>query len=135
MSEQNSIWASLRTLVDPKTIPFLISQGVLPKLLPVGTLVLGLILAFLWAYVISPTVYTGAGPVHLSDDWKQEYIKQVAWQLAANAKQSGLNEFARAKILDQYADLLESLHRGGPARRIGPADWPMFDWPIRQWKE
>ena len=49
MSEQNSIWASLKTLVDPKTIPFLISQGVLPKLLPVGTLVLGMILAFLWA--------------------------------------------------------------------------------------
>jgi len=84
MSEQNSIWASLKTLIDPKTIPFLISQGVLPKLLPVGTLALGMILAFLWAYVISPTVYTGASPVHLSDDYKQEYVKQVAWELAAN---------------------------------------------------
>jgi len=98
MSEQNSIWASLKTLVDPKTIPFLISQGVLPKLLPVGTLVLGMILAFLWAYVISPTVYTGASPVHLSDDYKQEYIKQVAWELATNPNDPNMQSTAQRQL-------------------------------------
>src|SRR5215813_6125628 len=66
MSEQNSTWDSIKTLFDPKTIPFLISQGVLPKLLPVGTALLGMLLAFIWAYLIAPTVYTGAGPVNLA---------------------------------------------------------------------
>lgn len=56
----------------------------LPKLVPVGLLLLGLILGFLWAYVISPNVYTSAEPVHLGESWKQEYVKQVAWQLAAS---------------------------------------------------
>src|SRR6185369_15633457 len=77
------MWESIKSLFSPKTIPFLISQGVGPKLLPVGTLALGLILGFVWAYVISPNVYTGAGPVNLSDSWKQEYVKQVAWQFSA----------------------------------------------------
>jgi len=81
--ESNSTWDSIKSLFSPKTIPFLISQGVVPKLLPVGTLLVGLILGFLWAYVLSPTVYTGAGPVNLSNDWKGEYIKQVAWQYSA----------------------------------------------------
>src|SRR5258708_31750669 len=90
--EEKSIWASLRTLVDPKTIPFLISQGVGPKLFPVGTFLLGMILAFIWAYAISPTVNVGSGPVNLSDSWKQEYVKQVAWQLqAAGADQNAQN--------------------------------------------
>ncbi|MEP7287259.1 MAG: hypothetical protein ABI947_16005 [Chloroflexota bacterium] len=88
MSESNSIWASLKTLIDPKTIPFLISQGVLPKLLPVGTLLLGLALGFIWAYILAPTVYTGAGPVNLSESWQTEYVKQVAWQLQATNDES-----------------------------------------------
>jgi hypothetical protein len=81
--QSNSTWDSIKSLFSPKTIPFLISQGVGPKLLPVGTLVIGLILGFVWAYVISPNVYTGAGPVNLSESWKQEYVKQVAWQFSA----------------------------------------------------
>jgi hypothetical protein len=67
-------------LVDPKTIPFLISQGVPRKLLPVGTFLLGIILAFLWAYVISPNVNTASEPVHLGESWKEEWVKQAAWQ-------------------------------------------------------
>ncbi|MCC7205937.1 MAG: hypothetical protein IT323_01435 [Anaerolineae bacterium] len=70
-------------MVDPKTIPFLISQGVPRKLLPVGTFLLGIILAFLWAYVISPNVYTAAEPVHLGESWKREWVKQAAWQYEA----------------------------------------------------
>jgi hypothetical protein len=83
--QSSTIWQSLKTLVDPKTIPFLISQGVPRKLLPVGTLLLGMILAFLWAYAISPNVYTAAEPVHLGESWKREYVKQVAWQYNAAA--------------------------------------------------
>ncbi len=71
---------SIKSLFSPKTIPFLISQGVVPKLLPVGTLVLGILLGFIWAYGIAPTVYTAAEPVHLGDSWKREFVKQVAWQ-------------------------------------------------------
>src|SRR5437868_15495251 len=82
--ESNSTWDSIKSLFSPKTIPFLISQGVVPKLLPVGTLLVGLILGFLWTYVLSPTVYTGAGPVNLSNDWKEIYVKQVAWKYSAS---------------------------------------------------
>ncbi|HRE47670.1 MAG TPA: hypothetical protein PLD47_08095 [Aggregatilineales bacterium] len=82
-SSQRTILQSLRTLVDPKTIPFLISQGVPRKLFPLGTFLLGIILAFLWAYVISPNVYTAAEAVHLGDSWKREYVKQTAWQYSA----------------------------------------------------
>lgn len=82
--ESNSIWQSLRSLVDPKTIPFLISQGVPRKLFPVATLLIGMILAFLWAYVVSPVISTAADPAQLSMDWKQEYVKQAAWQYAAS---------------------------------------------------
>jgi hypothetical protein len=57
---------------------------ILPKLVPVGLLLLGLILGFIWAYGISPVVYTAAEPVNLGESWKQEYVKQVAWQLAAS---------------------------------------------------
>jgi hypothetical protein len=56
----------------------------LPKLVPVGLLLLGLILGFVWAYGISPNVYTAAEPVNLGLSWKEEYIKQVAWQLQAS---------------------------------------------------
>src|SRR5476649_1031624 len=109
MSQQNSVWASLKTLVDPKTIPFLISQGVLPKLLPVGTLLLGIVAAFIWAYMISPTVYTGAGPVNLSDDWKQEYVKQVAWQLQAHNNDQPSQDNARIQLdhLGNAADVVD----------------------------
>ena len=74
---------SLKSLVSPKTIPFLVSQGVVPKLLPVVTAAIGLALGFIWAYLIAPTVFVGGSPVNLSDSWKQEYIKQVAWQYSA----------------------------------------------------
>ncbi|HLY25503.1 MAG TPA: hypothetical protein VKQ72_04125 [Aggregatilineales bacterium] len=110
--EEKSIWASLKTLIDPKTIPFLISQGVGPKLFPVGTFLLGMILAFIWAYVVSPTVNVGSGPVNLSDSWKQEYVKQVAWQMqaaggsgnqdAVNNAQNQLKRLGNAKeVLDE----------------------------------
>jgi len=56
----------------------------IPKLVPVGLLLLGLLLGFVWAYGIRPMVYTAAEPVNLGESWKQEYIKQVAWQLSAS---------------------------------------------------
>jgi len=56
----------------------------LPKLVPVGVLLIGLILGFLWAYRISPNIYTAAEPVNLGTSWKQEYVKQIAWQYAAS---------------------------------------------------
>src|SRR5258708_2767530 len=97
--ESNSTWDSIKSLVSPKTIPFLISQGVVPKLLPVGTLLLGIILAFVWAYLLFPTAYTGAAPVNLESSQKQEYIKQVAWQLQATG-----NQDAAKKALDALGD-------------------------------
>jgi hypothetical protein len=66
----------------------------LPKLVPVGLLLLGLILGFVWAYGISPNVYTAAEPVNLGASWKEEYVKQVAWQLSA----SGDQENARKQL-------------------------------------
>src|SRR3954447_14433257 len=106
--ESNSTWDSIKSLFSPKTIPFLISQGVVPKLLPVGTLLVGLILGFLWAYVLAPTVYTGAGPVNLSNDWKTEYVKQVAWQFSAthdteNAKNQLSKLGNAADVVNQMA--------------------------------
>src|SRR5215212_6152858 len=85
---QNSTWDSVKSLFSPKTIPFLISQGVVPKLFPVGMLLLGLILGFVWAYMLSPSVYTGAAPVNLSRDQKKDYIKLVAHEFAT-AQDSG----------------------------------------------
>ncbi len=121
MSQQNSIWASLRTLIDPKTIPFLISQGVLPKLLPVGTLLLGIIAGFIWAYAISPTVYTGAGPVNLSDSWKQEYIKQVAWELSANGDpQAQTNAKNQLDHLGNAADVLNRMMATNQDQTLAP---------------
>src|SRR5579859_6567027 len=101
--QSNSTWDSVKSLFSPKTIPFLISQGVVPKLLPVGTLLLGIILTFLWAYLIAPTVYTGAGPVNLSDSWKQEYVKQVGWQMQANGNSQAAQDNAK-KQLDALGD-------------------------------
>jgi hypothetical protein len=92
------MWESIKSLFSPKTIPFLISQGVGPKLLPVGTLVLGLILGFIWAYGIAPVVPIGAGPVNLSDSWKHEYVKQVAWQLQAEGNSDAARENARKQL-------------------------------------
>src|SRR5436305_4703753 len=98
MSDTNSTWDSIKSLFSPKTIPFLISQGVVPKLFPVGTLLLGIILTFLWVYLIAPNVYTGAGPVNLSDSWKQEYIKQVGWQLQANGNTQAAQDNAKKQL-------------------------------------
>jgi len=92
------MWESIKSLFSPKTIPFLISQGVGPKLLPVGTLILGIILGFIWAYGIAPVVPVGAGPVNLSDSWKREYVKQVAWQLQAEGNSDPARENARKQL-------------------------------------
>jgi hypothetical protein len=114
--ETTSIWQSIKSLFSPKTIPFLISQGVPRKLFPLVTLLLGMILAFLWAYVISPTVYTSAGPVYLSDSWKKEYVKQVAWQYFGSNGQSPakvqLQAVGNAK--DIVDGLLTELQAGQP---------------------
>lgn len=75
---------AVRSLFSKETLPMLIAQGVPGKLLPVGTLLLGLILGFLWAYTIAPNVYTAAEPVNLGQSWKNEYIKQTAWQYASS---------------------------------------------------
>jgi hypothetical protein len=56
----------------------------LPKLVPVGLLLLGLVLGFVWAYRISPSVYTAAEPVNLGKSWKEEWVKQAAWQYKAS---------------------------------------------------
>jgi hypothetical protein len=101
------MWESIKSLFSPKTIPFLISQGVVPKLIPVGTLILGLILGFIWAYGIAPTVYTAAEPVNLGESWKREYVKQVAWQMQAE----GNTENAQANAKRQLSFL-------GDAKRI-----------------
>ncbi|MBX3082480.1 MAG: hypothetical protein KF716_12660 [Anaerolineae bacterium] len=79
-----STWESVRSLFSPQTIPMLISQGVHKRLFPVGVLLLGLILGFVWAYIISPMVNISAEPVHLGSSWKEEWVKQVAWQASAS---------------------------------------------------
>ncbi len=91
---QRTTWQSIKTFFSPDTIPFLVSQGAPRRLLPVGTLLIGLILGFLWAYVISPNVYTAAEPVHLGESWKEEYIKQIAWQFSV----SGASEVAQRAL-------------------------------------
>jgi hypothetical protein len=87
----------------------LISQGVHKRLFPVGTMLLGLILGFLWAYVISPVVNITAEPVHLGPSWKTEYVKQVAWQLSASGdQQNAINQLSylgdAATIIKQMVD-------------------------------
>ncbi len=114
--ETTSIWQSIRSLFSPKTIPFLISQGVPRKLFPLGTLLLGMILAFLWAYVISPMVYTSAGPSYLSDSWKKEYVKQVAWQYFGSNGQSDAKTqlMAVGNAKDLVNSMLQELQAGQP---------------------
>jgi hypothetical protein len=43
-------------------------------------LILGVALGLLWAWQIAPMVWTDAGPVHLSDAHKQEWLKLAALQ-------------------------------------------------------
>jgi len=111
--KQNTLLQSLKTFVDPKTIPFLISQGVPRKLLPVGTLLLGMILAFFWAYAISPVVNTTAEPVHLGESWQKEYIKQAAWQYSAafsmGLDPTGANVTAQLNALGDAPKIIQSL--------------------------
>lgn len=104
---QRTTWQSIKTFFSPDTIPFLISQGAPRRLLPVGTLLIGMILGFVWAYLISPNVYVDAGPVHLSPSWKEEFIKQVAWQFGA----SGAAETAQRALdgLGNAADVLNAM--------------------------
>lgn len=104
---QRTTWQSIKTFFSPDTIPFLVSQGAPRRLLPVGTLLIGMILGFLWAYLISPNVYTDAGPVHLSESWKEEFVKQVAWQFGA----SGAAEVAQRALdgLGNAADVLNNM--------------------------
>jgi hypothetical protein len=87
----------------------LISQGVHKRLFPLGTMLLGLILGFLWAYVISPVVNITAEPVHLGTSWKTEYVKQVAWQLSASGDaQNAINQLNAlgdgATVINQMVD-------------------------------
>jgi hypothetical protein len=103
--ESRTFLQSLKTLVDPKTIPFLVAQGVPRKLLPLGTFLLGMAIAFLWAYMVSPNVYTGAEPVNLSDSWKSEYVKQVAWQYSAAKTDPTLAAIAEDNARKQLATI------------------------------
>ncbi len=104
---QRTTWQSIKTFFSPDTIPFLVSQGAPRRLLPVGTLLIGLILGFLWAYVISPNVYTAAEPVHLGESWKEEYVKQIAWQFSV----SQASEVAQRALdgLGNAGDLLNGM--------------------------
>jgi hypothetical protein len=105
------MWESIKSLFSPKTIPFLISQGVVPKLIPVGTLLLGLILGFIWAYGLAPTVYTAAEPVNLHDSWKQVFIKQVAWEMQAQGNTPEAQNYAKFQLdyLGNAGDLVDSM--------------------------
>ncbi len=116
------MWESIKSLFSPKTIPFLISQGVVPKLLPVATLILGMALGFIWAYVISPTVYTAAEPVHLGESWKREYVKQVAWQLQAegNTDQAKSNAQRQLNALGDAADVLKRMSNENQDATLAP---------------
>jgi hypothetical protein len=116
------MWESIKSLFSPKTIPFLISQGVVPKLLPVGTLILGLILGFIWAYGIAPTVYTAAQPVNLETSWKKEFIKQVAWQLDAegNSEQAQNNARRQLSYLGNGATLVQEMIATNADQNLAP---------------
>src|SRR5258708_38504642 len=122
MSQQNSTWDSIKTLFDPKTIPFLISQGAGPKLFPVGMLLIGMVLAFIWAYVIAPTTYYNAGFVNLDDFRKQEVIKQVAWELQAQGNSPQSQEAARTQLsqLGNAGTLLDRTIGGNTDSQLAP---------------
>jgi len=81
----------------------------IPKLLPVGALLLGLILGFIWAYQVSPNVYLNAEPVNLSDSWKQEYVKQVAWQFSATNDQA--NATKQLSYLGNAKEVIDEMLR------------------------
>jgi hypothetical protein len=55
-------------------------QRVRPQLIGVVVLTLGLILGLGWAYVIAPTIWTDAQPIHLHASYQQEWVKMVADQ-------------------------------------------------------
>jgi len=59
------------------------TYNLVPRLIPVGALLVGLLLGFFVAYNIAPNVYLNAEPVNLSQDYQQEYVKMVAWQYYA----------------------------------------------------
>src|SRR5215813_13925453 len=106
---------SLKSLVSPKTIPFLISQGVVPKLLPVLTLTLGVLLGFIWAYGIAPTIFRDATPVYLNESAKQDYVKQVAWELqASNDDNIAKAQLARLGNADQVVAQLIQKNQADP---------------------
>ncbi len=79
----------------------------IPKLVPVGLLLLGLILGFVWAYGLSPNVYTAAQPVNLGDSWKRDYIKQVAWQYSASSDKA--NATQELSYLGNAKDILDKM--------------------------
>ncbi len=45
------------------------------------TLILGVVLGILWGYMVEPVVWTDAGPAHLENSYKKQWIKLVASQL------------------------------------------------------
>ncbi|MHB8629551.1 MAG: hypothetical protein ACYDBJ_13790 [Aggregatilineales bacterium] len=83
------------------------TYNIIPRLMPVGFLLLGLILGFIWTYSLSPNVYTSAEPVNLGDSWKQEYVKQVAWQFAASGDQA--NATKQLSALGNAKDVLTEM--------------------------
>ena len=83
------------------------TYNIIPKLIPVGCLLLGLLLGFIWTYGVSPNIYTNAEPVNLGDTWKQEYIKQVAWQFAASGDQT--NAKTQLSALGNAQDVLNEM--------------------------
>ncbi len=83
------------------------TYNLIPKLIPVGALLLGLLLGFIWTYGLSPNIYTNAEPVNMGDSWKQEYIKQVAWQFAASGDQG--NATKQLSALGNAKDVLNEM--------------------------
>jgi len=97
------------------------TYNLIPKLVPVGILLLGVILGFIWTYWLSPNIYINAEPVNLGDSWKQEYVKQVAWQFSASGDQG--NATAQLSGLGNAKDVLaEMLNNGTLANdpNLGP---------------
>lgn len=97
------------------------TYNIIPKLVPVGFLLLGLILGFVWTYWLSPNIYISAEPVNLGDSWKQEYVKQVAWQFSASGDQA--NATVQLSALGNAKDVLtEMLNNGNLANdpNLGP---------------
>jgi hypothetical protein len=102
----------------------LISQGVHKRLLPVAMLLLGLILGFVWAYLISPMVNTSSEFVHLGDSWKQEVVKQAAWQYSASA--DGAMALNQLGFLGNGVDVLNTMLQDINLRN-DPNLWPRLE--------